>query len=153
MSTGKSPTTDSDESKTDQELSDFYRDTILKHSVEPSGYKLAIEDTHQNEQYNPLCGDRVLVKLCVKDDVIEALAFEGEACAICMASASLLCEELLDQRTDVVESTHNWLEQALAEPDLGGGPARLLPLLGVRRYPSRVKCVLLPWVAAVQALV
>jgi nitrogen fixation NifU-like protein len=137
-----------------QDLAKFYRDTILKHSVEPVGYRLEINASHQNEQYNPLCGDRVLVKLRVKDGQIEATAFDGEACAICMASASLLCEELVGQDCAVVSSTYDWLEQTLKQPDTVSekGPERLQALMGVRRYPSRVKCVLLPWTAALKAL-
>jgi nitrogen fixation NifU-like protein len=135
-----------------QKLTEFYRDTILKHSVEPVGYRLEINASHQNEQYNPLCGDRILIKLRINDDQIEATAFDGEACAICMASASLLCEELAGQSRQTVGSTHDWLERALTQPDENDGPERLQALMGVRRYPSRIKCVLLPWIAAVEAL-
>jgi len=81
------------DAQADRDLAEFYRETILRHSVEPVGFKASIEATHENEQYNPLCGDRVLVRLQVERDEIKAAAFDGAACAICMASASLLCEE------------------------------------------------------------
>ena len=77
----------------ERELAEFYRDTILRHSVQPVGFQAPIEATHENEQYNPLCGDRVTIKFQVREDEIEATAYDGAACAICLASASLVCAE------------------------------------------------------------
>ena len=83
--------------------------------------------------------------------VIDA-AFDGEACVICRASASLLCEQAPDRSVDELRETHRWLELALRQDDSPTGIEALLPLLGVRRYPSRVKCALLPWEAFAEAI-
>ena len=133
-------------------LAEFYRETILRHSVEPVGFQTEIEATHENEQYNPLCGDRVTVRFKVTGDEVEAAAFDGAACAICMASASLLCAETAGKKVAFVQATHDWLKQALSSPESTDGPRSLQALLGVRRYPSRIKCAMLPWIAAVKAL-
>jgi nitrogen fixation NifU-like protein len=127
----------------------------MRHSVEPVGYRVTIPATHTAEQYNPFCGDRIALSLEVVDDRIRQAAFDGEACAMCLASASLLCAGAPGCTTAELQQRKDWLAQAL-EPsgtsiDGHAHPA-LLPLLGVKRFPSRVKCVMLPWLAAADAL-
>ncbi len=136
------------------ELAELYRTTILRHATQPTGYQAQIAATHECEKYNPLCGDRITVQLQISGDDIEATAFTGEACAICMAAASLLCEQLGGQPTTAIQAKHDWLSAELAAAGSGGkdGHEALQPLLGVRCYPSRVRCALLPWEAARDAL-
>jgi len=143
---------DPSDTQAERELADFYRETILRHSVEPVGFRTEIDATHENEQYNPLCGDRVSVRLSVEGDEIKAAAFDGAACAICMASASMLCEEVAGKHRSCVHTTHDWLEKALKGTGDEAGPESVRALLGVRKYPSRIKCAMLPWIAAVKAL-
>jgi nitrogen fixation NifU-like protein len=129
------------------ELARLYRDTILRHATHPA--------THQCEKYNPLCGDRISILLEIDGSRIAATAFEGEACAICMASASLLCEELAEKGVDEIQRRLGWLMQELgqnADEKDSEVYDSLKPLLGVRRYPSRTRCALLPWEAASGAL-
>ena len=133
------------------DLSRLYRETILQHAHHPIGFRKAIEETHRSEQYNPLCGDRVLLMLEMDGVMVIDAAFDGEACVICRASASLLCEQAPDRSMNELEETHRWLVLALQQDDCPTGIEALLPLLGVRRYPSRVKCALLPWEALAEA--
>lgn len=134
------------------ELTALYRQTIVEHAVHPIGFDVEIDTTHSREIYNPLCGDRIEVQLKVEDDAIEALAFTGEACAICLASASLMCERQAGKTVDDLRAAHRWLESALKGNDGRRDIDGLMPLLGVRAYPSRVRCALLPWEAATEAL-
>jgi nitrogen fixation NifU-like protein len=150
----------------EQALAQFYQETILRHSTQPVGFRATIDATHQNEQYNPVCGDRVVMRFRVAGDLIEAAAFDGAACAICLASASMLCQHATGQHIGFVTATHDWLQGALSAKgpqqagDAGGsagegktdGQDSLQALLGVRRYPSRIQCAMLPWTAAVKAL-
>ena len=143
------------------ELAQLYRDVIKRHASEPVGYRAPIAATHRHEEYNPLCGDRIEVALLVEHDRVEAAAFDGEACAICMASASLLCSLAPGVAVSRLESLGKELQQALSrkgerpedrartDAEL---PQELQPLLGVRPYPSRVRCATLPWTAAMRAL-
>ena len=133
------------------DLSRLYRETILQHAHHPIGFRKAIRETHRSEQYNPLCGDRVLLMLEMDGTMVIDAAFDGEACVICRASASLLCEQAPDRSMDELGETHRWLELALQDDEHSTGNEALLPLLGVRRYPSRVKCALLPWEALAEA--
>jgi len=143
---------DRPQEQAERDLAEFYRETVLRHSVEPVGFRVDIEATHENEQYNPLCGDRVLMRFQVDGDEIKTAAFDGAACAICMASASMLCAEASGQKVSGIRAMHDWLQKTLKGSDETGGPESLQALLGVRRYPSRIKCALLPWIAAVKAL-
>jgi nitrogen fixation NifU-like protein len=130
----------------------LYRDTIKQHAADPVGYRLEIDATHQYEEYNPLCGDRILVQLRITDNQVEAAAFDGEACAICMASASLLCDNAPGKPVSRLEDLHDRLQAALDCGDDIDGIDELVPLLGVRRFPSRIRCATLPWTAARKAL-
>jgi nitrogen fixation NifU-like protein len=161
----------------------LYRDAIRQHSSNPVGYRRDIDATHRHEEYNPQCGDRIDVLLRVAGERVEAAAFDGEACAICMASASLLCSLAPGRSVSELEAMGAGVQEALNEPvgspvgaalaAIGSDEGRakesrlkpllqeslqpllhpdLHPLLGVRPYPSRVRCATLPWSAARRAL-
>jgi nitrogen fixation NifU-like protein len=128
-------------------LSRLYRDIIMQHAQAPIGFRKAIRETHRNEQFNPLCGDRVLLMLEMDGEIVADAAFDGESCVICKASASLLCKQAPGQLMGELKKTHHWLELALQGDEIPPRCEALLPLLGVRRYPSRIQCALLPWEA------
>lgn len=154
-------------------LAALYRDSIRRHAAEPAGFRRPIAATHWHEEYNPLCGDRIEMRLRVAGDTVEEAAFDGEACAICMASASMLCGLAPGRTVAALRQLSDSLHEALAAP-VGAAaaannpesrlkpflqqniaakiPAELEPLLGVRPYPSRIRCATLPWTAAVEAL-
>ena len=134
------------------ELTKLYRETIMKHAVAPVGFEADIEATHKHEIYNPLCGDRIEVLMKLSGDTIEAMSFKGEACAICMASASLMCENHSGTAIADFRETQTWLAESMAGTESHAKHQELVPLLGVKAYPSRVKCALLPWEAAEKAL-
>ncbi len=134
------------------DLAQLYRDIILRHSSQPVGFQKVIGETCRHELFNPLCGDRIVIMLEVEGQIIKDAAFDGESCAICRASASLLCEQVPDQEIEEFTNTRHWLERALISSEETDGPQALHALLGVRKYPSRIKCVTLPWTAAASAL-
>ncbi len=100
------------------DLARLYRDVIRNHAAEPTGYRNKIEATHRHEEYNPLCGDRIEVQLRVAAGAIEAAAFDGEACAICLASASMLCGLAPGQMVEALLQLGEDLHRAL---DTSGG--------------------------------
>lgn len=129
------------------ELHDLYQDIILDHNKRPRHYGVLGDFTHTAEGYNPLCGDKLNVYLCIADDVISGIQFEAAACAICKASASMMMEslsgktlaeaKLMDQRVAELLSTE-------VEVDLESDGA-IAALAGVRKFPARIKCARLPW--------
>lgn len=139
-------------SEEDEALANLYRDAVIEHAVEPVGYKQDIAATHRCELHNPLCGDQVEIQLRIADDLIAAAAFTGESCAICMASASMLCEAMPGKACADLPKQHDLLLAALKDKQSNPGLESLQALLAVRRYPARIRCVMLPWEAAVKAL-
>ena len=135
-----------------EDLSRLYRDVILQHSSQPVGFQKAIKETCRDEQFNPLCGDRIVIMLQVDGKTIRDAAFDGESCAICKASASLLCELIPGELVEEFGRTHDCLQQSLVSGKESAGPGALKALMGVRKYPSRIECVTLPWTAAANAL-
>jgi nitrogen fixation NifU-like protein len=134
------------------DLHALYRGTIRRHAADPTGYRRGIEATHRCEGHNPQCGDRVEIFLQLADGIIEDIAFDGEACTICLASASLLCENLAGQAVATVDAMARALEKRLKGPDPPDDDDPLAPLQGVRPYPSRIQCATLPWETAQRAL-
>ena len=135
-------------------LDTLYREVVMDHHRHPRGRKeLPHADAHADGE-NPVCGDHVSVRLQLDGDLVADVAVEGEGCAISTASGSILAEMLagLTQRQArgladrLVEMMHGrGLDD---EIDLGD----LEALAGVRQFPPRIKCALLPWMTLVQAL-
>ena len=131
-----------------KDLTGLYRGTIRRHAANPVGYGSEIDATHRNEADNPLCGDRVMLFLRIVDGQVEAAAFEGEACAICMASASILCATVPGHSLQYLQDRYSDLLGALQGNGELDQQDPLAPLLGVKAYPSRIRCATLPWSAA-----
>ena len=135
------------------ELTDLYRDVILDHNRRPRNFGPLEQANALAEGFNPLCGDRLTVRLNLADDRIENIRFEGQGCAISTASASLMTEAVKGKTRDealaLFERIHRLLtDDAAGAEDLG----KLAALSGVREYPARVKCASLCWHTLVSAL-
>src|SRR4029079_1236121 len=68
----------------------LYQEVILDHNRKPRNYGRLEHPSHQAEGLNPLCGDHINLALDLAADTIAAIAFHGESCAICKASASMM---------------------------------------------------------------
>ena len=68
----------------------LYQEIILDHNKKPRNYGKLGGANHRAEGLNPLCGDHIWVALDVKDERVAGIAFEGQSCAICKASASMM---------------------------------------------------------------
>jgi nitrogen fixation NifU-like protein len=131
---------------------DLYREIILDHYRHPRR-KRPVEPADMTvEASNPLCGDEVILTLRVSDDAVEDVGFVGRGCSISQASASMMCEEVAGRsREDAAALGHRFKEMltAGAAPDELGD---LEALQGVRQYPVRIKCAVLPWNALLRGL-
>jgi len=128
------------------ELNELYREVILDHNRHPRNFGRLDPADAQANGHNPLCGDKLSVTLNLQGDVISDLKFDGNGCAISVASASLMTEAVKGRdRTSVTtmfDKVHALLTQADAPAaDLG----KLAALSGVREFPARVKCASLCW--------
>ena len=68
----------------------LYQEVILDHNRKPRNWGALADATHKSEGLNPLCGDHIYVSLKLNGDTVETIEFEGESCAICKASASMM---------------------------------------------------------------
>ena len=132
------------------ELRELYQQVILDHNKSPRNFGQLADANHDQEGYNPLCGDHLHVYLHLDDEgVIQGISFEGSGCAISRASASLMTEAVkglpLPEAMALFERFHALVTSSPhADPDLEG-MGKLAVLAGVREFPMRVKCATLAW--------
>jgi len=135
------------------ELNELYRDVILDHNRRPRNFGPLDEADASAVGHNPLCGDRLTLRLKLDGGRIADIRFEGQGCAISTASASLMTEAIKGstpaQALLLFDRVHHLLTDGAADPDELG---KLAALSGVREYPARVKCASLCWHTLVAAL-
>jgi len=126
----------------------LYQEVILDHNKKPRNYGTLDHPSHQAQGHNPLCGDHISVALKLAGDTIEQVAFEGESCAICKASASMMTAAVKGKtQADAQALSQQFLAMATGKLDLEqpNQIGRLAVFAGVRDLPTRVKCAILPW--------
>jgi nitrogen fixation NifU-like protein len=136
-------------------LDDLYQEIILDHYRSPRNRASELEnvDVHVHHS-NPLCGDELDLRLRVADDKVDGLAYDGDGCSISMASASAMSEAVagrsLADADDLAEVFRLMMhgEGLKREDDLLDGVA----FQGVAKFPVRVKCALLGWMALKDAI-
>jgi nitrogen fixation protein NifU and related proteins len=133
----------------------LYRDLILEHYKAPHGRRPCAREDTLTEGMNPICGDEVDVALMVDDDRrIECLRVDGRGCAISVSSGSILHDVVEGRSVDEARRQIAAVKATLqggdvpSDVDLGDFEA----LEGVKQFPVRVKCALLPWTTLDQAL-
>lgn len=147
-------------------MEQLYSEVILDHSRSPHGFGLAPDCDAQSHQMNPICGDEVTlgVRLSrtndagVSDCVIDSITWDGQGCSISMAATSVLAEELTGEPVVKARDAHERFVELMhargAQLDfntaeqLGDAAA----FSGVAKYPARIKCALLGWMALHDAL-
>ena len=128
------------------DLRDLYQEVIVDHGRRPRNFGPLPDASHQAEGFNPLCGDRLTLRLRVADGVIVDARFEGAGCAISTASASLMTEALKGRsETDAEALFADFHTMLTGEPKANSELGKLEVLAGVREFPSRIKCATLAW--------
>jgi nitrogen fixation protein NifU and related proteins len=136
-------------------LEDMYQDIILDHYRSPRNRapELENEDVHVHHS-NPLCGDEMDLRIRVDGDTLDAVVFDGEGCSISQASASAMTLAVtgrdLDDVLDLSEQFRLMMhgQEPARVDDLEDGVA----FEGVAKFPVRVKCALLGWMAVKDAI-
>ncbi|SDI25654.1 nitrogen fixation protein NifU [Arthrobacter subterraneus] len=149
------------------DLESLYQDIILDHAkrrvgqgpLEPSSDASSVaasSATGESHQLNPICGDEITLRVWLAESRIERVVWQGAGCAISMASASVLTELVSGgTRDEMMEQLDRFRElmrsRGTIVPDeeiLGDAAA----FAGVSRFPARVKCAMLAWVALEEAV-
>ena len=130
------------------DVRELYQEVILDHSRRPRNFGRPPACNRKAKGHNPLCGDRISIYLDIVDGVVKDVAFEGAGCAISMASASLMTQEMKgmseNEAQELFRRFHRLMTAAEGE-DSEIGLDRLAVLVGVREFPVRVKCATLAW--------
>ena len=135
------------------DLKQLYQDIILEHGKSPRNLGKCEGYNHEAKGYNPLCGDKVHIYL--KSDnkkKVKGLTFEGDGCAISLASASIMTELIkgksFDETKEIMKAFLNMIintskihSNHLDEDQ----KTKLMSLSGVKQFPMRVKCATLSW--------
>jgi nitrogen fixation protein NifU and related proteins len=129
------------------DLTELYREVILDHNRHPRNFGRLEPADASADGHNPLCGDRLTVTLRLAGDVVDELKFEGNGCAISVASASLMSEAVRGRTRAQVAELFDHVHVALTQVDAPADPSlgKLAALSGVREFPARVKCASLCW--------
>jgi nitrogen fixation NifU-like protein len=126
----------------------LYQEVILDHNRKPRNWGVLADATHRAEGHNPLCGDRLTLTLKLRDEAVDAINFQGESCAICKASASMMTMAVKSKsRDDAERLVQEFRDMATGKLDAAGPHhlGRLTVFAGMRDLPTRVKCAILPW--------
>ena len=127
----------------------LYQEAIPDHNRKPRNFGSLKNASHTATGHNPLCGDHIGLALKLNGDAIDGIAFQGEACAICKASASMMTAAVKGKtRQDAETLIQEFRDMATGKLDLPRQPhhlGRLAVFAGVRDLPVRVKCAILPW--------
>ena len=133
------------------DLQNLYQEIILDHYKNPRGKGLREPYAVEVHHVNPTCGDEITLRVELDGDKVVDVSYDGQGCSISQASASVLYEQLVGQTvSDDLATTDAFQElmqgRGQVEPDedvLGDAIA----FAGVAKYPARVKCALLAWMA------
>jgi nitrogen fixation NifU-like protein len=138
-----------------ENLDQLYGEIIMEHQREPRHHGHLTPCDCEEEGFNPLCGDKVVMTFRFDDEkgAIKEVAFEGQGCSISMASSSILMEELQGKTYEAalaeIEKFRE-LMQGTRDPETMEGDVKALA--GVKRFPVRIKCALLAWMTAKKAI-
>jgi nitrogen fixation NifU-like protein len=134
-------------------LKELYQEIILDHGKNPRNLRKTENFNKDAKGHNPLCGDKVHIFLKLNDNKkVEDISFEGQGCAISMASASIMTDLLKGkEEKEVKEIVNDFLEMIKEKDEIktkllkDDEKTKLMCLSGVKQYPMRVKCATLSW--------
>ena len=134
-------------------LKELYQEIILDHGKNPRTLRKTENFNKDAKGYNPLCGDKVHIYLKLNENKkVEDVSFEGQGCAISMASASIMTDMIKGkEKNEVKEIINDFLEMIKEKDEIKTNllkddeKTKLMCLSGVKQYPMRVKCATLSW--------
>ena len=134
-------------------LKELYQEIILDHGKNPRNLRKTDNFNKDAKGHNPLCGDKVHIYLKLNENKkVEDISFEGEGCAISMASASIMTDLIKGkEENEVKEIVSDFLKMIKEKDEIKTNllkddeKTKLMCLSGVKQYPMRVKCATLSW--------
>ena len=130
------------------DLRELYQEMILDHGKRPRHFERMKDSSCSADGHNPLCGDRLTVFIQTDGETIRKVSFQGNGCAISVASASMMSEALEGMPVSEAEQVFRRFHALVTGDEQAPDPASLGKLAvfgGVREFPIRVKCATLAW--------
>jgi len=119
-------------------MDELYREYLLDHYKNPHNKgTIKNPDVHKHD-INISCGDEIEIYAKIHDGVVKDVKFEGKGCVICMASASILTDEIVGKKITEVQAM---------------GTDELLSIIGLKLTPTRIKCAMLPLVTIKKGII
>ena len=133
------------------QLDNLYQEVILDHYKHPENKGLATSYDAQVHHINPSCGDEITLNLTLQGDKVSAISWDGQGCSISQASVSILGDLLTGKTFSQAEVVVNAFSELMASKGTAAGNPEILEdavaFAGVSKFPGRVKCALLGWMA------
>jgi nitrogen fixation NifU-like protein len=129
----------------------MYQEIILDHYRHPHGAGLREPYDAEVRHVNPTCGDEITLRVRLDGERIGDVSYAAEGCSISQAAASVLTDLVTGRPVDEAMKRHDAFAELLASRGHGAPDEEVLEdavaFAGVSRYPARVKCALLAWMA------
>jgi nitrogen fixation NifU-like protein len=139
-------------------LEQMYQEVILDHYKHPHNRGLREPFNAQSYQVNPTCGDEVTLRVTLSDDgeQVTDISYDGQGCSISQAATSVLTDQVIGQSVgDALKTVAAFTEMVSSRGAVEGDEDVIgdgIAFAGVAKYPARVKCALLGWMAFKDAL-
>ncbi|MEX2446885.1 MAG: SUF system NifU family Fe-S cluster assembly protein [Dehalococcoidia bacterium] len=135
-------------------LDDLYREILLDHYRQPRNHRALDAPTCSADGSNPLCGDEVRIEVTLEGGRVADISFAGQGCSISQASASMMTEYVKGRSVDEARAGIDAFQQMMVTAEAPGleGFDDIEALVGVAKFPARVKCASLAWKTLGQAL-
>jgi len=139
------------------QLDSLYQEVILDHYKRPQHKGLAATYDAQVHHVNPSCGDEITLNVSLEGDKVAAITWDGVGCSISQASVSILSDLLLGKSISDAELILNNFTELMQSKGTMVGDDEILEdavaMAGVSKFPARIKCALLGWMAYKDAVV
>ena len=139
------------------QLDSLYQEVILDHYKRPQHKGLAASYDAQVHHVNPSCGDEITLNVTLDGEKVSAITWDGVGCSISQASVSILSDLLLGKSVSEADLVlTNFTELMQSKGTMVGDDAILedaVAMAGVSKFPARIKCALLGWMAYKDAVV
>ena len=133
------------------ELDSLYQEVILDHYKSPKHKGLSEQKDIQVHRNNPSCGDEVTLNLLMSGQIVKEISWDGIGCSISMASASVMSELLIGKSYQEAIKILDAFVELMQSKGQSVGDENLLEdgvaFAGVSKFPARIKCALLGWMA------
>ena len=133
------------------QLDNLYQEVILDHYKNPQNKVLDPNSDAQVHHVNPSCGDEITLGVTLDGDKVLSITWEGVGCSISQASTSIASDLLTGKTLAQARSiSEDFLQLMQSKGSIEGDPEVLedaVALAGVSKYPARIKCALLGWMA------